>query len=74
MYTKDDGQRKAFSDFSDETILTKEDLIKKPSKADVKHVKRILNDFYIFDVEVPDLDTVSELRVWLKKTIMEKLN
>jgi len=43
------------------------------------YVKKVQADstqvgIYILNEEVPDLDTVSELRVWLKKTIMEKLN
>jgi len=64
--------KRIFSDFSEETVLTQEDLNKKPSKNDLKDVKHILSDFYI-NARIPNFDTVSELKIWLRNTIMSSL-
>ena len=45
-----------------------------PSKADYKHSKKILEDFDITDVDIPEFDSKLELERFIKTTISTHLD
>jgi len=65
-------KRSPFSDFSDDDCISETIMKEAPNDRDLKNIRRILSDFGLKNLKIPNCKTRFELQHWLREVVGEK--